>query len=76
MEEFNWDSIRREFRELVHTNRLRCLWFLRPDYTPDDVPGMLVVLRYLQESGDRDTFVRARRIERWLSPRFNVAPAG
>jgi hypothetical protein len=70
------DPMRREFCELVERNRMRCLWFLRPDYCPEDVPGMLMVLRYLKRSGDRETFIRARRIERWLLPKPNVAPAG
>jgi hypothetical protein len=70
------DSVHREFRELLERNRTRCLWFLSPDYCPNDLPGMLTVLRYLQRFGDRETFVHARRIERWLLPKANAASAG
>lgn len=76
MDEPDQETIRREFRELLERNRTRCLWFLRPDYCPEDLAGMLAVLGHLERSGDRETFVHARRLERWLSPKANAPSAG
>jgi len=56
-----------EFDELVRRNRRSCLWFMRDDYTPSDAPGMLKVLRNLEQHGNRETFIQARRLARCLS---------
>ncbi|MFP3941789.1 MAG: hypothetical protein ACLF0P_15955 [Thermoanaerobaculia bacterium] len=57
-----------ELRSLVDEYRTRCLWFLRADYYPETREQALRVLRQIERHGDRDGFVRAARIRRWLSP--------
>jgi hypothetical protein len=56
-----------EFRRLVSEYRDRCLWFLREDYVPTEPAEMLRVLDQIERHGDRDAFVAARRLSRWLS---------
>jgi hypothetical protein len=56
-----------EFDALVQRNRRTCLWFMRDDYAPVDVSGMLKVLRSLEQHGNRETFIQARRLARCLS---------
>lgn len=56
-----------EFRRLVSECRDRCLWFLREDYDPTDPAEMLRVLDQIERHGDRDAFVAARELSRWLS---------
>jgi hypothetical protein len=55
------------FNALMDEYRVRCLWFLRADYYPDTPEGRLRVLEYVQRYGDRDAFVRAAHLRRWLS---------
>ena len=64
-----------EFDELVRRNRRRCLWFMRDDYAPVDASGMLKVLRNLEQHGDRETFIQARRLTRCLSQHSNAVCA-
>ena len=56
-----------EFRRLVSACRDRCLWFLREDYFPTDPGEMLRVLDQIERHGDREAFVAARKLSRWLS---------
>lgn len=64
-----------EFDALVRRNRRTCLWFMRDDYTPVDASGMLKVLRSLEQHGDRETFIQARRLARCLSRHSSAACA-
>jgi hypothetical protein len=52
---------------LVDEYRLRCLWFLRPDYYPSSDAERIRVLLYIERHGDRDAYRRAREMRRWLS---------
>ena len=52
---------------LVDEYRLRCLWFLRPDYYPSTDSERFKVLLYIERHGDRDAYRRAREMRRWLS---------
>lgn len=56
-----------EFRRLVADCRDRCLWFLREDYCPTDPAEMRLVLGHIERHGDREAFVAARELSRWLS---------
>ena len=60
-------NIERQMRELVVTYRARCLWFLKEDYFPTTPGQMLRVLRYIERYGDRDAFIKSRRLQQWLS---------
>lgn len=64
-----------ELRALVDEYRTRCLWFLRPDHYPENREEALRVLRHIERHGDRDGFVRAGRLRRWLSPTSNARSA-
>lgn len=65
-----------EVRRLVDDYRRRCLWFLRADYYPHTLEEILRVLRQVEQNGDREAFLRAASIRRWLSPPSNATSAG
>ncbi len=52
---------------LVDDYRVRCLWFLRPDYYPATREEQLRVLDYVQRHGDREAHVRVATLRQWLS---------
>jgi hypothetical protein len=60
---------------LVDEYRLRCLWFLRPDYYPSTDAERVRVLQYIERHGDRDAYRRAREMRRWLSQNSNARSA-
>ena len=64
-----------EFDALVRRNRRTCLWFMRDDYVPVDAFGMLKVLRSLEQHGNRETFIQARRLTRCLLRHSSAACA-
>jgi hypothetical protein len=64
-----------ELRILVDEYRTRCLWFLRPDFYPETREAALRVLRHIERHGDREGFVRAGKLRRWLSPTSNERSA-
>lgn len=61
------DAAEAELRSLVDEYRTRCLWFLRDDLYPGTRQEALQVLDQIERHGDRDAFLRAGRIRRWLS---------
>lgn len=65
-----------ELRNLVDEYRTRCLWFLRRDLYPETRDEALRVLRQIERHADRDGFVRAARIRRWLSRTSSRPSAG
>ncbi len=60
---------------LVDEYRHRCLWFLRSDYYPSTDEERLRVLAYIERHGDRNAYVRAAEVRRWLSPPSSEASA-
>jgi hypothetical protein len=60
---------------LVDEYRNRCLWFLRGDYYPSTDEERLRVLAYIERHGDRNAYVRAAEVRRWLSPPSSAASA-
>src|SRR5262245_21764042 len=52
---------------LIDENRIRCLWFLRPDYYPATLEERLHLLGHIERHGDREAFRRAATLKRWLS---------
>lgn len=60
---------------LVDEYRLRCLWFLRPDFYPSTDAERIRVLQYIERHGDRDGYQRAREMRRWLSPASSARSA-
>jgi hypothetical protein len=68
--------VEEELRRLVDEYRVRCLWFLRPDYYPSTLEERLRVLDYIERHGDREAFRRAARMRQWLSPNSSARSAG
>ncbi|HMB54395.1 MAG TPA: hypothetical protein VKU40_13835, partial [Thermoanaerobaculia bacterium] len=65
-----------ELRQLTDDYRVQCLWFLRRDLYPADREQALRVLRYIETHGDREGFIRAARLRRWLSPTSSEPSGG
>lgn len=61
-------DLRRQINQLVDEYRDRCLWFLRADYYPTDLPEVLCTLGYIRRYGDREAFRKAGELYQWLSP--------
>ena len=61
---------------LVDEFRVRCLWFLRPEYYPATLEERLRVLLYIERHGDREAFRRAATLKQWLSPTSSAPSAG
>jgi Ran GTPase-activating protein (RanGAP) involved in mRNA processing and transport len=61
------ESAEAELRRLVDDYRTRCLWFLREDFYPETREEALRVLEQIERNGDREAFIRAGKIRRWLS---------
>ena len=61
-------NIPEQMATLVEEYRDRCLWFLRPDYSPTTPEEMRHVLELIERYGDRAAFERAEEIKAWLSP--------
>lgn len=61
---------------LIDEQRVRCLWFLRPDWYPTDDVERMRTLDQIQRHADRATFARAAELKRWLSQSSKDASAG
>lgn len=61
---------------LVVRYRERCLWFLREDFVPTTVAEGLVALEHIEKHGDRNAFIEARRLRKWLLRISNASCAG
>lgn len=61
---------------LIAANRERCLWFLRKDYLPRDLDGLVQAMTYIERRGDRDSYIKARSIRECLSRNFSETSAG
>lgn len=53
-------------KKLTDEYRVQCLWFLRPDYYPQNQRDALDVLDYIQKHGDLAAFRKAGAIKQWL----------
>jgi hypothetical protein len=61
---------------LVDEYRVRCLWFLRPDYYPATREERLRTLSYIEMRGDRDAFRKAGTLRQWFSRHSSETSAG
>jgi len=68
-------DIRAAIDALVDACRVRCLWYMRPDYYPRTDPERLAVLDAIQARCDTATFRRAGALRTWLSQPSSVASA-
>jgi hypothetical protein len=63
------------FHQFVDGQRVRCLWFLRPDYYPATDAECLRVIAAIERHGDVAAFQRARAFKACLSPTSSGASA-
>jgi len=68
------DAVGDAVNRLADEYRVRCLWFLRPNYYPATTEERRQVLGYIQRYGDREAYRRADELRRWLS-RSSSAPS-
>ena len=61
---------------LVDEYRIRCLWFMRPDYYPATLEQRLRTLSYIEQRGDREAFQRAGELRQWFSRHSSGTSAG
>jgi hypothetical protein len=61
---------------LINENRAACLWFLREDFLPDDPDGLVRAMTYIERRGNRESYVKARRIREWLLRNSSETSAG
>lgn len=60
------ESVVDEINALVEEYRDRCLWFLKPDFTPTTPDEALRALDLIERYGDRSAYQRAERLRPWL----------
>ena len=72
----NEASVIEAINRLVDEYRIRCLWFLRPDYYPATREERLRILSYIERRGDREGFQRAGTLRQWFSRHSNATSAG
>ncbi len=59
-------EIRDELNSLVNRCRDTCLWFIRTDCSLETEQEIMVILENIEKYGDREAFIRARKIKKWL----------
>jgi hypothetical protein len=62
-----------EFVDLVQTARHRCLWFFAAEDLPAARDPQLETLELIKRYGNRDDYIRARRLEQWLRQNSSAA---
>jgi hypothetical protein len=62
-----------EFVELVESARRRCLWYFAADDMPAERSLQLETLELIKRYGNRDDYIRARRLEQWLRQNSSAA---
>lgn len=62
-----------EFVELVEAARGRCLWFFAPDDLPAERDLQIQTLDLIKRYGNREDYLRARRLEEWLRRNSSAA---
>jgi hypothetical protein len=70
------EQIEEAVSDLVDRYRTRCLWFLRPDFYPSTPQARLYVLEQIQRHGDREGYLEAAALWRWLSRPSSATSAG
>jgi hypothetical protein len=63
----------RDFVDLVADARQRCLWFYGENVLPAERELQITTLELIKRYGNRDDYIRARRLEEWLRQNSNAA---
>lgn len=61
------DEIERAVDALVDAQRAQALWFVHRDWYPSTDEERQRTLAQIQRRADRETYVRARQLAKWLS---------
>lgn len=61
---------------LMDLYRVRCLWFVRPDYYPSTPDEAMKMLDAIERHGDAAAFRRAATLRQWLSQNPSARSAG
>lgn len=67
------EFVDQEFVGLVQAARRRCLWYFAADDLPAERDLQLDTLQLIKRYGNRDDYVRARRLEQWLRQHSSAA---
>ena len=70
------DDLVKQAHALIQENRARCLWFLREDFLPVDPEGLARAMTYIERRGNRESYIKARRIRECLSHNSSETSAG
>jgi hypothetical protein len=68
-------TLQSRLEPLMNKYRARCLWFLTPDYLPDTPESALRVLEYIERYGDRQAYLEAEELKKWLSQNYSAPSA-
>lgn len=69
------EAMKQRLGPLMEKYRVRCLWFLSPQYLPDTLPAALRVIEYIERYGDRQAYREAEELKQWLLQNFKVPSA-
>lgn len=58
-------------RSLVTRTRDTCLWYYGRDYFPSSRRETIRTLELIEQHGDRDAYMEARKLREWLSRNSN-----
>jgi len=64
-------EIEQEINALILEYKEICLWSLREDCGPDTLQETITILEKIEKYGDREGFIRAKRVKRWLLQNSN-----
>ena len=59
-------EIEQEITALILEYKETCLWSLREDCGMGTVREAITILEKIEKYGDREGFIRAKRVKRWL----------
>lgn len=65
-----------ELDVLIVANRASCLWFLEEQFRPTTQDQAVRTLDYIIRYGDREAFMRASELKRWLLQTSNATSSG
>lgn len=65
-------QIRSDLYTLIDQYRSQCLWYLRPDYYPENEEQAMRVLKAIAQHGDRNAYIKTKEIREWLLRDTNV----
>ena len=68
-------ALMRRVHALVDEYRVRCLWYLREDYSPQTPTEAIRVLEAIERHGDREAFRKAAGLRQALTRNLSLTSA-